>query len=193
MQLLFLLGSTAEISTSVVRLTMRRLMLLRHAKSGRPDNVEDHARPLAKRGRRACPQMGAYMVKQGLLPDLAVISSARRTMETWERLRAAFPKDITQVDEARIYDASAKEILDVIHETPPDVKALLVVGHNPGLHELALKLIETGSQQNLSRLQQKYPTAALAVIDFGACKWNVIAEATGQLERFVTPKSLSSS
>ncbi|MBZ9601690.1 SixA phosphatase family protein [Phyllobacterium chamaecytisi] len=171
---------------------MRRLMLLRHAKSDRPDNVDDHARPLAERGRRACPLMGAYMVEQGLVPDLAMISTARRTMETWELIRAAFPKDITQIDEARIYDASAKAILDVIHETPPDVKALLVVGHNPGLHELALKLIRTGSQQNLSRLQQKYPTAALVVIDFDASKWNVTSEGTGQLERFVTPKSISS-
>lgn len=167
-------------------------MLLRHAKSDRPDNVDDHARPLAERGRRACPLMGAYMVEQGLVPDLAMISTARRTMETWELIRAAFPKDITQIDEARIYDASAKAILDVIHETPPDVKALLLVGHNPGLHELALELIGTGSQQNLSRLQQKYPTAALVVIDFGASKWNVTSEGTGQLERFVTPKSISS-
>jgi phosphohistidine phosphatase len=168
-------------------------MLLRHAKSDRPDNVDDHERPLAERGRRACPLMGAYMVKQGLLPDLAVISTARRTMETWELIRAVFPKDITQIDEARIYDASAKVILDVINETPPDVKALLVVGHNPGLHELALKLIKTGSQQDLSRLQQKYPTAALVVIDFGAGNWKVISEDTGQLERFVMPKSISSS
>ncbi|UXN62794.1 SixA phosphatase family protein [Phyllobacterium zundukense] len=170
---------------------MRRLMLLRHAKSGRPDNVDDHARPLAERGRRECPLMGIYMVEQGLLPDLAIISTARRTMETWELIRTAFPKDITQIIEARLYDASAKAILDVIHETPPDVKALLVAGHNPGLHDLALGLIRTGSQHNLSRLQQKYPTAALAVIDFGASNWKVISEGTGQLERFVTPKSIS--
>lgn len=167
-------------------------MLLRHAKSDRPDNVDDHARPLAERGRRACPLMGAYMVEQGILPDLAMISTARRAMETWELIRAVFPKDIMQIDEPRLYDASAKAILDVIHKTRPDIKALLVVGHNPGLHELALKLIRTGSQKNLSRLQQKYPTAALVVIDLGARNWNVIAESTGQLERFVTPKSISS-
>jgi phosphohistidine phosphatase len=120
-----------------------------------------------------------------------MVSTARRTMETWELIRPAFPKDIMQIDEARIYDASAKAILDVINETPPDVKALLLVGHNPGLHDVALKLIGTGSQQNLSRLQQKYPTAALVVIEFGARKWNVISEGTGQLERFVTPKSIN--
>jgi len=171
---------------------MRRLMLLRHAKSDRPDNVDDHARPLAERGRQACPLMGVYIAEQGLVPDLAIVSTARRAMETWELVRAAFPKDIMQIDEARIYDASAKMILDVINEAAPDIKALLLVGHNPGFHELALKLIGTGSQPDMSRLRRKYPTAALVVIDFGASKWNDLSEGTGQLERFVTPKSISS-
>ncbi len=169
---------------------MRRLMLLRHAKSDRPDGVGDHERPLARRGRHVCPLMGIYMVEEGLLPDLARVSTAFRARETWELVSAAFRKDIDQIDEARIYDASAKVILDAIKETAPDVKTLLLVGHNPGFHELALKLIEGGSEADLARLQRKYPTAGLVVIDFNANDWSDISEGHGQLERFVTPKSI---
>jgi phosphohistidine phosphatase len=172
---------------------MRRLMLLRHAKSAWPDGVADHERPLAKRGRTACALMGRYMADEALHPDLTIVSTARRARQTWELVRPAFARDIVEHDEPRIYEASASAILDVVRETGPDVHTLLVVGHNPGLHELALKLIRNENSSDLSRLQRKYPTAGLIVIDFKIRRWSKTSESLGQLERFRTPKSVEAS
>jgi phosphohistidine phosphatase len=172
---------------------MRRLMLLRHAKSAWPNGVDDLQRPLAERGRKACSLMGRYMADEGLVADLAVVSTARRARESWELIRPAFAQDIVEQDEPRIYEASASAILDVVGETAPDVHTLLLVGHNPGLHELALKLIRKGNPSDLPRLQRKYPTAGLVVIDFKIRRWSKTAESPGQLERFQTPKSVEAS
>ncbi len=169
---------------------MRRLMLLRHAKSDWPEGVDDHERPLAKRGKQASPLMGIYMAEEGLLPDLVITSTARRARETWELVRAAFARDIAQNREPRFYDAPALNIMDIIKKTRPDVHVLLLVGHNPGFHELALRFIGEARQSDLLRLQQKYPTAGLVVIDFDVESWTDIGEDLGQLQRFVTPKSL---
>jgi phosphohistidine phosphatase len=169
---------------------LRRLMLLRHAKSDWPEGVDDHERPLAKRGRKACPLMGRYLADEALVPDLAVVSTARRARETWRLVRPAFDRDIVQRDEPRIYEASAGAIWDVIGETEPGVRALLLVGHNPGLHELALQLIGRASRSDLSRLRLKYPTAGLAVIDFRIGQWSEISDGLGRLERFETPRSV---
>ncbi|CAN7703319.1 histidine phosphatase family protein [Phyllobacterium sp. LjRoot231] len=169
---------------------MRRLILLRHAKSDWPDGIDDHERPLAKRGRQNSPLMGTYMAKERLRPNLAIVSTARRARETWKLVRAAFKRDISQRKESRIYDASAKAILDVINTTAPDVKALLLVGHNPGLQDLALRLIGKGSPSDLSRLHRKFPTAGLVVIEFDVKRWSDVSEGLGQLERFETPKSI---
>ena len=169
---------------------MRRLLLLRHAKSDWPDGVDDHGRPLAKRGRRACPLMGRYMADEALVPDLAVVSTAQRARETWRLVRPAFARDIVQHDEPRIYEASAGAIQDVIRETEPGVRSLLLVGHNPGLHDLALQLIGKASRSDLSRLRLKYPTAGLVVIDFRIGQWSEASAGPGRLERFETPKSV---
>ncbi|QND55004.1 histidine phosphatase family protein (plasmid) [Phyllobacterium sp. 628] len=166
---------------------MLRLILLRHAKSDWPDNTDDHERPLAKRGRQASPLMGAYMNRERLRPNIAIVSTARRTQETWEITRLAFTHNISQQDEPRIYEASASDILHVIHETDVTAQTLLIVGHNPGLQDLALYLIEKGHQADLLGLANKYPTAALAVIDFDVDRWNQLSKSAGTLERFVTP------
>ena len=169
---------------------MRRLMLLRHAKSDWPDGVEDHERPLAERGRRMSPLMGRFMVEKGLLPDLAMVSTARRATETWKLVHAALGQDIVHKDEPRIYEAGVQAILDTVRQTPDRIHALLLVGHNPGLQDLALQLIGKGREPELSRLRRKYPTAGLVVIDFDVKHWREISGGLGRLERFDTPKSI---
>ena len=170
---------------------MRRLMLLRHAKSDWPTGVDDHERPLAKRGRRASPLIGKYMQKEGLVPDLAVISTARRTQETWKLALPAFSQSIARRDEPRIYEATTSSILDTIHETCEDINALLLVGHNPGLQSLALELTATANRADLTWMWEKYPTGGLAVIDFDIESWRGVYPATGKLERFVTPRLIN--
>lgn len=169
---------------------MRRLMLLRHTKSDWPMGVEDHDRPLAKRGLRAGPLMGTYMASQGLIPDLVLVSTARRTQETWQLVQPALGDGIPTFDERRIYEASCGRIRDVIHEMANDIQSLLLVGHNPGLQALALDLISIADADDLSRLREKYPTGGLAVIDFTLESWKDVGTGAGRLERFVTPRSL---
>lgn len=166
---------------------MRRLILFRHAKSDRPTGVEDHERPLSPRGRKASSLMGGYMVEEGLVPDHVLVSTARRTQETWDLAGSAFAQDIARTDEQRLYDASADKILEVIRQTPSDIRTLLVVGHNPGLHELALQLTGTRGP-DVSRLRRKYPTAGLVVIDFDIERWSKADAGIGRLDRFTTPK-----
>ncbi len=169
---------------------MRRLMLLRHTKSAWPHGVEDHERPLAERGLRAGTLMGRYMARNGLMPDLAIVSTARRAQETWELARSTFSEPTPELDERRIYEAPAAAILEVIRETAPEARTLLLVGHNPGLQDLALDLIGTADADDLTRLRKKYPTGGLAVIDFDTGCWKKVGAGTGRLERFVTPKSV---
>lgn len=168
---------------------MRRLMLLRHAKSDRPAGVDDHDRPLAERGRHEGAAMGRHMAAAGLAPDLAIVSTARRAQETWQVVRPAFAGDIDERAERRLYEASARSILHVAREAGADVRTLLLIGHNPGFHELALALIGKAEPGELARLRQGYPTAALVVIDFDLEGWRDLATGAGRLERYLTPKS----
>lgn len=166
-------------------------MLLRHAKSAWPDGVEDHERPLDARGRKAAPAMGRFMAAQGLVPDLAIVSTARRAGETWALVRAGFPRKVAQRREKRIYEASPDAILAVVRETPARARTLLVVGHNPGFEDLAQKLAGAGDRSALARLRRKYPTAGLAVIDFGVERWSEVTDGGGRLALFETPKRLA--
>ncbi|MCA1492593.1 histidine phosphatase family protein [Ensifer sp. NBAIM29] len=166
----------------------RRLMLLRHAKSDWPEGVADHRRPLAERGRRTAPVIGAYMAEHGLVPDLAIVSTARRAQETWEIVSEALPVGVAARDAVGIYEVAAPAILKVIRDVEPWVSCLLLVGHNPGMAELALLL--AGGGEDLPRLREKFPTAGLAVIDFDVGKWSDVAPRKGRLVRFVTPRLL---
>ena len=170
---------------------MRRLLLLRHAKSERSKpGGSDHDRILADRGRTDAPKIGAYLARHALIPDCVVVSTAARTRETW-MLIAAVIEDAPPVKfEERIYEASAEAILQVIKETKPEVGTLLVVGHNPSMHELAAMLIATGDIEARQRLQENFPTGALAVIDFALEDWSRLHPLAGRLEHFITPQSL---
>lgn len=169
---------------------MRRLMLLRHAKSDWSQaGLHDHDRALAPRGRAAATRMGAHLATRGLIPDCVLVSTARRTRDTWSLIAAALPARTATFDE-RIYEASAAFILDVIHGTPSACRSLLVIGHNPGLQSLALLLAKDGGGDALARLAEKFPTAALAVIDLPADSWADIRARSGRLESFVIPRLL---
>ncbi len=173
---------------------MRRLMLLRHAKSERAQpGLRDHDRPLNARGREAAPLLGGYMAQHGLIPDRVVVSTSARTRETWALAAAVFADPLAAIFEDRIYEAGPEAILDVIGETPDEVRSLLVVGHNPGLQTLALTLAGSGGSEARQRLRDKFPTAALAVIDFARANWGRLRPGTGRLDRFVAPRRLAAS
>ncbi len=169
---------------------MRRLMLLRHAKSNWPEGVADRDRPLAARGREAAPVMGRYLADELLLPDLVLISPARRTAETWEMVRVMLPEKPGSHVEPRIYEAKTERLMHVLRETEPAVKTLLMIGHNPGFEELAALLTGHGDRYASARMTQKYPTCGLAVLDFAIEDWRDLAPRGGRLDRFVTPATL---
>jgi phosphohistidine phosphatase len=170
---------------------MRRLMLLRHAKSdwSRP-GLSDHDRPLNPRGREAAPKVGAYMAHHALLPDLIIASTAARVRETLDLALAAFKRAPKVKSDARLYEAGAGALLKVLQATPSDVQSLLLVGHNPGLAELATLLVATGKTEARARLADKFPTGALAVIDVPLDDWGQLHPGSGRLDRFVVPRAL---
>ena len=167
-----------------------RLILLRHAKSAWPGGVADRERPLAGRGRKAALVIGTYMAREKLIPDLALVSPARRAQETWKLIRQALSKKVSDREAADIYEVSAERILAVIRAVEPDIRTLLIVGHNPGMENAASLIVADGDAAAVGRMREKFPTAGLAVIDLDLDGWDEIAAGTGYLERFVTPRSL---
>jgi phosphohistidine phosphatase len=169
-----------------------RLMLLRHAKSEKAEpGTRDHERGLNARGQNDAPLIGAYMARHALVPDLVVVSTAERTRETWDRLAAALSARPRVAYEDRLYNAGAEAILALVRKTEPGVRTLLVIGHNPGLLDVARLLIASGDVEARERLNEGLPTSGLAVIDFAAKTWRKLHPHGGRLERFVSPRSLA--
>jgi phosphohistidine phosphatase len=171
---------------------MRRLLLLRHAKAERSQAGErDHERILAARGRGDAPRLGAYMVRHDFTPDLVLVSTSARTRETWELAATAFEHVPPVKFDERLYEAGPQPILKVIKETTPRVGTLLVIGHNPGLQELAILLVAVSNSDALLRLKEEFPTASLALINFMVEDWSRLHPRAGRLEHFVTPSTLA--
>lgn len=169
---------------------MHRIILLRHAKSDWPSGLSDHERPLAERGRLAAPLMGRYLAAEHIIPDLVFVSSARRTQETWALIAPEFEEVIARRDEPHVYNASAGALLDLIRRTPETARTVAIVGHNPGMQELAIALTGHGDRYAFARLQAKYPTCGLTIVDFHGEDWLDIAPRNGRLDRFITPAML---
>lgn len=165
---------------------MLRLILLRHAKSAWPEGVADIDRPLAGRGERAAAAMGAYMAREGLLPARAFVSPARRTIETWEIATRDWPAHVPPAYERSIYEAPAANLLRLV-KAQGDASPLMLVGHNPGMEDVAALLLR---REQRAKMLPKFPTGALAVIDVPVARWEEVAPAAGMLERFVTPRAL---
>jgi phosphohistidine phosphatase len=167
---------------------MRRLMLLRHAKTERAQPGErDRDRKLTKRGRNDASLIGAYMAHHGLEPDLALVSPAARAQESWALLADCFAKTPKTVSEERVYNADPQRLMDLLAETE-GAKSLVLVGHNPGLHDLAVQLIASGDVEARERIGEGLPTSGLVVIDLAFDDWSRLHPHAGRLERFVSPR-----
>jgi phosphohistidine phosphatase len=172
---------------------MRQLLLLRHAKSSWDDpGLSDHARPLNARGRRAAAALAGAMRDLGLQPDLVLVSSARRTLQTLEALTPFDDNALIEPMDA-LYLAPSSLLLDGVRKVPELVRSVLLIGHNPGLHELALALAggnaAPGAAGAAKRLAEGFPTGALAEITIAA-PWRAVAEGGGRLVRFLEPRDL---
>jgi phosphohistidine phosphatase len=173
---------------------MLTLSLLRHAKSSWADpELDDHDRPLAKRGAKAMPGLAKFMRQEKLRPGLVLCSDALRTRATLALLVAEIggPPPRIVYDEA-LYLAAPDTIRARIAELAGDERHVLVVGHNPGLHALALELVGEGDRKTLALLAREFPTGALAVLSFSVATWPDVTSASGHLEQFTTPRQLGS-
>lgn len=172
---------------------MKTLLLLRHAKSNWDGDVSDEKRPLAKRGREAAPVVGKYLAKNDYMPDLILCSTARRTVETLDLVLPFLKKGIAVKYENELYLAEYPDLLARIRWIDDKVKTVLLVGHNPGLEQLALTLALTSrgpEDDEMRTMAEKFPTAALAVITFDIKSWKDVKEGAGALKDFVRPKDL---
>lgn len=170
---------------------MRRLTLLRHAKSSWDDPVQrDFDRPLNAKGMRAARTIGRHMREQGLDFDRVVASPAVRVIETLDGVWEGYGRVLNPVWDRRIYLASAVTLLDLVRETPSPVANLLLVGHNPGLEDLVLMLVPDRQGDALrDSLEEKFPTASLASIAFEG-EWRDLAPNAAELAIFTRPRDL---
>lgn len=169
-----------------------RLMLLRHAKSERAEpGQSDRDRCLNARGRGDAQALGTYLTRHGLVPDTVKVSAARRTRETWECLAAKLSAQPRLDIDGHLYNAVADAVLAAVQEMAASARVLLVIGHNPGLHELARRLIASGDADARERLDEQLPTCGLVVMDFPGEDWRKLHPYGGRLERFVAPRFLN--
>ena len=165
-------------------------MLLRHGKALKSAPGErDFDRELAPRGMTDSEKLGAFLTRHRLVPDRVIVSPAVRARDTWAHAALACPAAPAPVHDPRLYDAKAETILDVVRESG-GVSQVLVVGHNPGLQDLAALLIASGDVEIRERLLEHLPTAGLVVIDFALDAWSKVHPHSGRLELFVEPRTL---
>jgi len=165
------------------------LYIVRHAKSSwKTDGLDDFHRPINGRGRKAAPTMGHYMQQHGIQPDLILCSAAIRARETLELILTALDDEPRIEIEEDLYLASAGTLLERLRRLGDGPDSVMMIGHNPGLHDLALSMAVPGGEQVPA---EKYPTAALTELNFEGQSWADIGPHTGDLVRFVTPRSLA--
>jgi phosphohistidine phosphatase len=174
---------------------LKRLFILRHAKAVPAEpSAEDFARALAPRGHADAGRLGAYLNEHNLLPDLVLCSPARRTQETWQDISQALGKTPRVEFVETFYLASATAIFAELRKDRGKAASLMVIGHNPGLENLALHLVrkpkEGKAKDRLRALTEGMPTCALAMLEFDIESWKKLDAAQGELEIFLRPKDL---
>jgi phosphohistidine phosphatase len=174
---------------------MRRLLLLRHAKTEHDaPSGHDQDRRLDDRGRRDAAEIGGWIGRHPPVPDFVLISAAVRTRQTWEIAREAMKRQVPQPQVEilpELYGADLSQLLQTIHAaSAADPQRLMIIGHNPGMHELALALTGGGDAAGHKALAENLPTSGLAVFDFAIDDWADVAFRRGRLVQFLSPKLL---
>ena len=170
---------------------MKRLTLLRHAKSSWDDpSLDDFNRPLNARGWKAARRMGRELKHRGMRFDLVLASTAARVRETIDGLEEKFEFGAPIRFEPRMYGASAEALLSLVRALPESSHAPLLVGHNPGLEQLLALLARDDDGALRRRVASNYPTGALAVVELPAHDWTKVKPGSGQIVELILPKEL---
>lgn len=167
------------------------LTILRHAKAETGTaSQDDKSRGLTERGIKATEFIGRYMREKALSPDKVLCSSAIRTTETLMKIERVYNHTLPVEYLDKLYLASAGEILNVISGVSVGVNHLMIVGHNPGIHELAMKLAKEGDDKLIDKMALKFPTCAIATFKCHAPDWGILRDARCELVDFASPKML---
>lgn len=165
------------------------LYLLRHAKSSWEDPaLADRERPLARRGRKACKLVAAYLEDREISPSAVIVSPALRARQTFARVAKGLPDGTADWQEPRLYSAESGDLIEVLRELPPDLRSVMLIGHNPAIQGLAARLATDG--KGLAALHRKFPTGALATLSF-AVPWVDLRPGVANLDEFIRPKQLA--
>jgi phosphohistidine phosphatase len=165
----------------------RRLVLIRHAKAVQ-GGADDHARPLADRGRADSAAIGRWLSEADVMPDLVVVSTALRASETWELAATELASPPNVIDDARIYVNTVEVLLEIIHAVPDSIRTVALVGHNPSFAELATGLDDgAGDSDARATMARSYPTSGVACFDVAA-SWQDLALGAATLTSFVAPR-----
>ena len=166
---------------------MRWLLLLRHAKAIPATGRDDHERPLVERGQRDAARIGAFIAAIDMIPNLLIDSGAARTRETAAIVAQGWPRQVERSVEPGLYDASWQAIQTIVRALPDTKPHVMLVAHNPGLADLATHLAGRGARSEMQAMATKFPTAALAILEFDTDHWRDVEPGGGLLARFVTP------
>lgn len=172
---------------------MRTLIFLRHAKSSWAlPGIDDFDRPLNDRGNETAPQMAHWLLDQGVKPDVIVCSPALRTRETLAHIEPVIGEQATTVMEPTLYLASSKTLIDVAGELDDQFETAILLAHNPGLHDAALRVLNATSRRASGEMQAHFPTCACAIISLPIDSWQNIRSEIGDLRAYMFPKGLTS-
>ncbi len=169
---------------------MRRLFLIRHAKAEPSVGRDDYARKLTERGRADARRVAKALAARHFLPDVLIHSGAARAKETAEIFVAAWRDEVELQEQAWLYDASVTTLFDHTRALGHEHKRVGLVGHNPGLGELATALTGSGAEPEVQLVAAKYPTGAVAVLDFSIQRWEEVAPKAAMLALYLTPAEL---
>jgi phosphohistidine phosphatase len=169
---------------------MRRLFLVRHAKAEPSVGRDDYARKLTERGRSDARRVAKALAARRILPDILIHSGAARAKQTAEIFAAEWRSKVELEEEVGLYDAPLATLLDRTRALGDAHKRVGLVGHNPGLGELATALTGSGAEPELRRLATKYSTGAVAVLDFSIHRWEEVERNSGVLALYLTPAEL---
>jgi len=184
-------GSTTQ-RESCLKIPMKTLGLFRHAKSDWNDaRLRDFDRPLNQRGRKGAKLMGRHIREHGVKWDRVIASPAVRVAETIELAAEAAGSTLPVNWDRRIYLASSMTLLDLLMEQEGDPASIIMVGHNPGLEDLIFDLVpDDGSSPLRDIVEEKFPTAAFAVLELDIDRWEDAKEGCARLVHLVRPRDL---
>ena len=173
---------------------MRTLIFLRHAKSSWAlPGLDDFDRPLNDRGNKTAPQMAKWLNDQQIKPDVLLCSPALRTRQTLAHIKPIIGQNSKDIIEHSLYLASSQTLLTIASELDDNFKTAILLGHNPGLHDAALEVLNPTSQRESGQMQSHFPTCACAIVSLAIDNWHNITEDIGVLRAYMSPKALPTS